>query len=83
MYMVKDKTVRITDARKRLAHQLPDPTIALAGSLKMCIRDRISSFTGEAAMDTESRREAAAIRYTDGERPGDSNGGETGDRADL
>jgi len=33
MYMVKDKTVRITDARKRLAHQLPDPTIALAGSL--------------------------------------------------
>ena len=33
MYMVKDKTVRLTDARKRLAHQLPDPTIALAGSL--------------------------------------------------
>jgi hypothetical protein len=33
MYMVKDKTERITADRKRLAQQVPDPTIALAGSL--------------------------------------------------
>ena len=33
MYMVKDKTERILDARKRLAQQVPDPTIVLAGSL--------------------------------------------------
>ena len=31
--MVKDKTERILEARKRLAQQVPDPTIALAGSL--------------------------------------------------
>ena len=31
--MVKYKTERILEARKRLAHQLPDPSIALAGSL--------------------------------------------------
>jgi len=31
--MVKDKTERIIETRKRLAAQLPDPTIALAGSL--------------------------------------------------
>jgi hypothetical protein len=33
MYMVKDKTERITETRKRLAQQIPDPAIALAGSL--------------------------------------------------
>src|ERR1700731_1890255 len=33
MYMVKDKTERILEARKRLAQQLPDPALALAGSL--------------------------------------------------
>ena len=33
MYIVKDKIVRITETRKRLAQQLPDPAIALAGSL--------------------------------------------------
>ena len=33
MYMVKDKVGRITEDRKRLAQQVPDPTIALAGSL--------------------------------------------------
>jgi hypothetical protein len=33
MYMVKDRTERIREARKRLAQQIPDPTIALAGSL--------------------------------------------------
>jgi len=33
MYMVKDKTERIIDARKRLAQRVPDPTIVLAGSL--------------------------------------------------
>ena len=31
--MVKDRTERITEARKRLAQRVPDPTIALAGSL--------------------------------------------------
>jgi hypothetical protein len=31
--MVKDKTVHILEARKRLAQQVPDPTIVLAGSL--------------------------------------------------
>ena len=31
--MVKDKTERILEARKRLAQQVPDPTIVLAGSL--------------------------------------------------
>jgi hypothetical protein len=31
--MVKDKAGHIVEARKRLAAQLPDPTIALAGSL--------------------------------------------------
>ena len=33
MYMVKDKPERITADRNRLAQQVPDPTIALAGSL--------------------------------------------------
>ena len=33
MYMVKDRQKRINEARKRLAQQVPDPTIALAGSL--------------------------------------------------
>jgi hypothetical protein len=31
--MVKDKTTRIIEPRKRLAQQVPDPTIVLAGSL--------------------------------------------------
>src|SRR6266704_6377688 len=31
--MVKDKTTRIIETRKRLAQQVPDPTIVLAGSL--------------------------------------------------
>jgi hypothetical protein len=31
--MVKDKTERIIEARKRLAQRIPDPTIVLAGSL--------------------------------------------------
>ena len=31
--MVKDRIDRILDARKRLAEQVPDPTIVLAGSL--------------------------------------------------
>jgi hypothetical protein len=31
--MVKDKTERILEARKRLAQLLPDPSIALAGAL--------------------------------------------------
>ncbi|MGH9632104.1 MAG: DUF6788 family protein [Bryobacteraceae bacterium] len=31
--MVKDQAERILDARKRLAQQVPDPTIVLAGSL--------------------------------------------------
>jgi hypothetical protein len=31
--MVKDRTEHIREARKRLAQQVPDPTIALAGSL--------------------------------------------------
>src|ERR687898_3442773 len=31
--MVKDKTERIMEARKRLAQRVPDPTIVLAGSL--------------------------------------------------
>jgi hypothetical protein len=30
---VKDKIERITETRKRLAQQVPDPSIALAGSL--------------------------------------------------
>jgi hypothetical protein len=33
MHMVKDKADRILEARKRLAQQVPDPAIALAGSL--------------------------------------------------
>src|ERR1700683_3395638 len=33
MYMVKDKAERIIEARTRLARQVPDPAIALAGSL--------------------------------------------------
>src|ERR1700688_2696815 len=33
MYMVKDKIERITETRRRLAQQVPDPAIALAGSL--------------------------------------------------
>ena len=33
MHMVKDKTERILEARKRLAQLLPDPSIALAGAL--------------------------------------------------
>jgi hypothetical protein len=43
----------------------------------------ISSFTGEEAVDTKSRREAAAAGDTDGARPGDPKGGEVGDRADF
>ena len=43
----------------------------------------ISSFPGEAAMDTESRWEAAAIGDTDGAGPSGADGGEDGDRADL
>jgi hypothetical protein len=31
--MVKDKTERILDARKRLAHRAPDPTVVIAGAL--------------------------------------------------
>ena|SRR3981081_3923911 len=31
--MVKDKTERIIESRKRLAQRAPDPTIVLAGSL--------------------------------------------------
>lgn len=31
--MVKDKTERIRETRKRLAQRVPDPTITLAGSL--------------------------------------------------
>ena len=31
--MVKDKTARILEARKSLAQRVPDPTIAMAGSL--------------------------------------------------
>jgi hypothetical protein len=33
MYMVKDRVERIMEARKRLAQQVPDPTVVLAGSL--------------------------------------------------
>jgi hypothetical protein len=33
IYMVKDKVERIIEARKRLAQQVPDPAIVLAGSL--------------------------------------------------
>ena len=33
MYTMKDKDERIIAARKRLAQQVPDPAIALAGSL--------------------------------------------------
>ena len=33
IYMVKDKSERIIEARKRLAQQVPDPTVVLAGSL--------------------------------------------------
>ena len=43
----------------------------------------ISPFTGEAAIHTESRWEAAAIGDTDGEGSGGADGGEDGDRADL
>src|ERR1700716_3014978 len=31
--MLKDKTTRIIESRKRLAQQVPDPTIVMAGSL--------------------------------------------------
>src|SRR5215470_3951938 len=43
----------------------------------------ISTATGEAAIHTESRWEAAAIGDPDGTRPGGADGGEVGDRADL
>ena len=43
----------------------------------------ISPFTGEAAIHTESRWEAAAIGDTDGAGPGGADGGEDRDRADL
>jgi hypothetical protein len=33
IHMVKDRVERIMEARKRLAQQVPDPTIVLAGSL--------------------------------------------------
>src|SRR5438309_2362154 len=43
----------------------------------------ISPFPGEAAVDTESRWEAEAIRHTDGSGPGGADGGEDSDRTDL
>ena len=43
----------------------------------------ISSVTGEAAIHTESRWEAAATGDTDGKGSGGADGGEDGDRADL
>ena len=43
----------------------------------------ISPFTGEAAIHTESRWEAAAIGDPDGAGPGGADGGEDCDRADL
>lgn len=33
MYMMKDKITELLQTRKRLAKQMPDPAIALAGSL--------------------------------------------------
>jgi len=33
MHMVKDNVARLTEARKRLAQQGPDPTTVIAGSL--------------------------------------------------
>jgi len=43
----------------------------------------ISPFPGEAAVHTESRREAAAVGDPDGAGPGDANGGEVAGGADL
>src|SRR5207253_8003561 len=43
----------------------------------------LSSFTGEAAIHTESRREAAAVGDTDGTGSRGADGDEAGDRADL
>src|ERR1044071_4247889 len=44
---------------------------------------RLSPLTGEAAIHTESGREAAATGDTDGAGPGGADGGEDHDRADL
>src|SRR5260370_28807350 len=33
IYMMKDNVARLTEARTRLAHQAPDPTTVIAGSL--------------------------------------------------
>src|ERR1700757_4386901 len=54
------------------------------GGDRSCAAGRtISSFTGEAAIHTESRRKAAAVGDTDGTGPSGADGDEVGDLADL
>src|SRR5579872_5374206 len=59
-------------------------TGGVAGGNSSSVAGRpISSFTGEAAVHTESRWEAAAIGDPDGAGPGGAGGGEDCDGADI